>query len=169
MPASLQSSVTRPTVSAEPQGWRLAALDVPTVRILLLAKLMDRISARRLHETGELNLAEWRLLARLVESGEATVGHLAEQSWVDRAEVSRAATALEARGITTRKVNAQDARTPLLYVTPKGMELYRVVMAERMAFHAELIADLTADECRQMDDMLLKIAHRLHGKTMVRE
>lgn len=143
-------------------GWRLKDLDYPTFRLSLVAKVMDRLTLRHLAETGEYTFAEWRVLSRLatVPDG-ATVGQIADLAWVDRAEVSRAAAALEKKGLTARRENQQDRRKPILYLTDKGKKLHRPMADDRGAFHAALVADLSADERNELDRLLAKIGQRL--------
>lgn len=148
-------------MAPELPGWVVPELDYPTFRITLIAKVMDRLTLRRLAETGELTLAQWRVLARLAANPGSTVGQIADLAWVDRAEVSRAVAALEKRGLTTRVNNPADARTPLLSCTAAGLEQYRKVLADRQAFHEQLMSDLSEDELGQLDDLLVRIAHRV--------
>ncbi len=143
-------------------GWNLSNLDYPTFRITLIAKIMDRLTIRHLADRGELTYAEWRVLARLgtLDDG-GTVGQVADLAWVDRAEVSRAAAALEQRGLTARRDNPQDRRTPILYLTPAGRELYVAGLSDRSAFHEELLVDLDSDERAQLDALLGRVGQRL--------
>ncbi|PTS88624.1 hypothetical protein DBR17_04325 [Sphingomonas sp. HMWF008] len=143
-------------------GWNLSNLDYPTFRITLLAKIMDRLTIRHLAERGEMTYAEWRVLARLGTLNDGgTVGQIADLAWVDRAEVSRAATALERRGLTTRRDNPQDRRTPILYLTPEGRAFYEVALVDRSAFHEELLVDLSGEERAQLDALLARVGQRL--------
>ena len=85
---------------------------------------------------------------------------LAEQAWVDRAEVSRAAASLERRGYVERRENAKDRRSPLLYCSDKGVALYRRVAPSRQQFHRELTALLGAEQASQMEACLLILARQ---------
>ncbi|MGI4878464.1 MAG: MarR family winged helix-turn-helix transcriptional regulator [Janthinobacterium lividum] len=143
-------------------GWVLPRLDFPTFRITLIAKVMDRLTLRRLSGLGDLTYAEWRVLSRLATTPNgATVGEIADLAWVDRAEVSRAATSLQKRGLTARRENPADRRKPILFPTDAGWAQYGPLANDRAAFHSELVADLTEEERRQLDHLLAKIARRL--------
>jgi DNA-binding MarR family transcriptional regulator len=139
-------------------GWVLPGLDFPTFRIAQIGKILDRATLRQMGEQGELSYPEWRVLARLATNPDSTVGQIADRAWVDRAEVSRAAAALEARGLTRRKRNPQDARTPLLSCTAEGIDVYHRVLEQRQAFHRKLVANLSEEESRLFDAILMKIA-----------
>jgi len=150
------------TDPALPVGWVLPELDYPTFRIALIAKVMDRLTLRHLSEQREVTFAEWRLMGRLASSPDgATVGQVADLAWVDRAEVSRAATSLEKRGLTSRRENPEDRRKPILFITPEGLQLYEAMSPDRTWFHAQLLADLSETERATLDALLAKIAHRL--------
>jgi DNA-binding MarR family transcriptional regulator len=152
--------------SAEPivlEGWVLPDLDFPTFRLSLVAKVMDRLTVRRLSERGEYTYAEWRVLSRLASIGDAgaTIGQIADLAWADRAEVSRAATALEKRGLTARRDSPEDRRKPIVYLTEVGKRSYAAMASDRSAFHQSLVADLTEEERAVLDSLLAKVAQRL--------
>src|SRR5579875_2586165 len=98
-------------------AWRIGGPDYLPYRVTLLAKLLDRCTTRLLQASSGLSVAEWRVLAQLALASPepASVRQLAEQAWVDRAEVSRAAASLERRGYVDRRENAKDRRSPLLF------------------------------------------------------
>lgn len=144
------------------EHWKLPNLDFPSFRLSLVAKIMDRLSFRQLAGIGDLSFPEWRVLSRLaIAKGGLTVRQISELAWVDRAEVSRAAAALEARGLTARRENPRDRRTPILYATSEGLALHGPVMRTRRRFHAAVTADLNDAERRQLDELLVKLARRL--------
>ena len=143
-------------------GWILPDLDYSTFRLAMVAKVMDRLTLRRLSERGDATYAEWRVISRLATMPNgATVGQIADLAWVDRAEVSRAATALEQRGLTARRENPEDRRKPILYLTEAGREAYAPMARDRSAFHAALVADLTQEERETLDKLLAKVARRI--------
>src|SRR3569623_2157233 len=89
-------------------AWRIGGPDYLPYRVTLLAKLLDRCTTRLLLASAGLSVAEWRVLAQLARASpaSASVRQLAEQAWVDRAEVSRAAASLEQRGYVDRRGRA---------------------------------------------------------------
>jgi len=144
------------------EGWILPDLDYSTFRLALVAKVMDRLTLRRLSERGETTYAEWRVISRLATMPDGgTVGRIADLAWVDRAEVSRAATALEERGLTARRENPEDRRKPILYLTEAGRAAYIPMARDRGAFHASLVVDLSEEERKTLDRLLAKLAQRI--------
>src|SRR6185437_2047133 len=107
--------------------------------------------------------AEWRVMSHIATSeGEAaTVGQVAELSWADRAEVSRAATKLEKRGLVERREDPEDRRAEILSLTRTGHRKYLALVLERQAFHEALLAGLGVEEREVLDQILAKIALQL--------
>ena len=160
--ANMQSDQMLGSEVSELPGWSLSHLNYPTFRMTLLVKVMGRLTIRQFAEDGDLNYAEWRVLGRLAERPEgATVGQIADMAWVDRAEVSRAAGALEARDYITRRENPVDRRAPLLSLAEKGRASYLAALEPRKAFHEALLEDLSAEERVVFDQILLKVGGKL--------
>jgi DNA-binding MarR family transcriptional regulator len=88
----------------------------------------------------------------------ASVRQLAQWSWVDRAEVSRAAAALEERGLVRREENPKDRRSPLFYFTPEGRAVVDRVIPLRREFLSSLTAKLTKAQRQALEEALLIIA-----------
>lgn len=146
-------------------GWKIDQLDFPTFRISLLAKIMDRVTIRTLSQQTDLSYAQWRVLARLgLMQGGGTVRDIATLAWVDRAEVSRAVSALEVLGLVARKDNPRDRRAPILTLTAQGERVYRDVLGKRTAFHEHLLEGLSTEERVTLDSLLVRIGDRLLGE-----
>jgi DNA-binding MarR family transcriptional regulator len=135
-----------------------------TYRVSILAKLLDRRTVAMLSESCGLNVAEWRVLAQISEHAPSTVRWLAERMRVDRAEVSRAAAALEKRGLATRERDPADARSVLLNPTRAGKSLYKEIMPKRQALHRDLMATLPPEEAEDLLRTLDTLIERLTRK-----
>ncbi len=141
-------------------AWRIGGPDYLPYRVTLLAKLLDRCTTRLLQASSGLSVAEWRVLAQLALAApaSASVRQLAEQAWVDRAEVSRAAASLERRGYVERRENPKDRRSPQLFCSEKGMELYQRVAPSRTEFHRALTHLLGPEQASNMEAAMLVLA-----------
>jgi DNA-binding MarR family transcriptional regulator len=148
----------RPAESDEAiRGWTHEGLNYPTFRLTLLAKAIDRLTLRMLGEFCDLTIAEWRVLSRLAPLEGATVRQVAQMAWVDRAETSRAASALEARGLVGRR----DRRAPILFATDAGREEYGRLLPIRAEFHRGLTEDMSQQERDAFDTLLGLVARKL--------
>jgi len=133
-------------------------------RILLLAKMLDRLNTRILQESAGLSLAEWRMMGQLIIESPASVRQLAEWCWVDRAEVSRAAASLEARGLVERQENPRDRRSPLFFFTAEGKKVAEQVLPLRRAFLSSLTSKLSKAQREALEEALLVIAQECADK-----
>ena len=149
------------TDSPLPETWQLFDQVHLPYRILLLAKLLDRATARQLRDREGLTLAEWRVLAHLETLGEASSARIAAAAAADRAEVSRAVASLEKAGLILRRPDHGNRKRLLLRLTDKGQQVHRALRAKRVAYFEYLLADLDADERASLDAALLKIARRV--------
>lgn len=147
-------------------AWRIGGPDYLPYRVTLLAKLLDRCTTRLLQASSGLSVAEWRVLAQLALAApaSASVRQLAEQAWVDRAEVSRAAASLERRGYVERRENPKDRRSPQLFCSDKGMDLYQRVAPSRTEFHRALTQLLGPEQAKQMEAAMLVLARECVGE-----
>jgi DNA-binding MarR family transcriptional regulator len=143
-------------------GWKLEGLDFSSFRMSLLIKVMDRLTIRELAAVTDLPISEWRVLSRLAlfKNG-LTVRQIAMNAWVDRAEVSRAASSLQKRGLLTRRSNSADRRAPIMFLTPAGEEVYKPLKALRTAFHVRVMRSFEPDERDLLDSLLRKMAINL--------
>ena len=143
------------------KGWDNPGMNFPAFHLILVAKAIDRLSIKALNDACDLTIAEWRVLSRLAPTEGRTVREISETAWVDRAEVSRAAASLEARGITSRRDNPLDRRSPVLFVTEQGRELFERLLPLRAEFYSNLTAGLAQAEYAMLDHLLLQIARKV--------
>ncbi|WP_448586683.1 MarR family winged helix-turn-helix transcriptional regulator [Thermaurantiacus sp.] len=115
----------------------------------------DRI-ARAYRARFGLRIPEWRVLAVTAEAGEATQADLVRRTAMDKMTVSRAATALVARGLLARS-RAQDRRTLGVRLTPEGQALYAEVAPLALAMEAELLAGFSADDRARLMALLARL------------
>src|SRR5262245_7527725 len=99
------------SMTPPPMAVDTAATEFLTKRVGGLARLLERRTARMLWDEFRLTLAEWRILAQLSAHSPSTVRDLSIELSVDRAEASRAAASLIARGYVARADHPTDRRS----------------------------------------------------------
>ncbi|QNA85477.1 MarR family transcriptional regulator [Sphingomonas sp. So64.6b] len=129
-------------------------------RLLLLAKMIDRATARQVRDGAGLTLAEWRVLAHAVVLGDANASRIAAAAAVDRAEVSRALLSLEKAGLVTREADPNHGKRQQVNVSPEGLALHDRFRRERITFFDTITADLDDEELGALDGYLLRIARQ---------
>ena len=142
------------------EAWRLFDERHLPYRMLMLGKLLDRISTQHIREMADTSLAEWRVIVHLAVMGPRNASELSAAALVDRAEISRAVHSLEAKGYLIRSENPRNRKSSLLAVTPAGQQVYERMLRQRRHFYGELMADLKADELAQLDQLLLRVARQ---------
>lgn len=129
-------------------------------RLLMLGKMLDRLSVQHIRERAGISLAEWRVLAHLAVMGARSASEVSAAALVDRAEVSRAVRVLEEGGYVRREENPRNRKSSLLILTGPGREVYDRVHMERRYFFNQLTADFEPDALAELDNMLLCMARR---------
>jgi DNA-binding MarR family transcriptional regulator len=123
----------------------LALEDSLSVRISVVAKLLDRRLARLVVDRFGLAVAEYRVLSQVALYPRSTVRLISERTFVDKAQVSRAVAALETSGLLMRALPAADRRSPVFTATKTGRTLIRKIIPLRQAQERELADCLRGD------------------------
>ncbi len=141
--------------------WGAYGLPHLPLRLLLLAKMLDRTTSSSIQRNTGLTLAEWRVMANLARLGESTVSALADYSLVDPAEVSRAVRKMETRDLVTKTAHPTNRAKKLLALTEQGRALAERTSLDRRAYYAFLMEELDEEQRRLFDDLLLHLAVRV--------
>ncbi len=94
-----------------------------------LASVSTKIAQISLSEEFGLTTQEWRTLAVLHFLKRANVNELANNTNIQKSQMSRLITQLEADGLMEREVNPEDGRSTLLCLTDKGLEIVLRVLS----------------------------------------
>ncbi len=149
--------------SPEPDGAGLEVELFPSVLMLAAGTLFQRNIFRPILEPSGIGVAEWRVLLSLNHYGDATAADIVARSWIDKAQVSRAALALEQAGLIERRPDPAHAKRVILSSTRKGQGLYARVHAQAQREQARLLALLAPDERRGLYLALQKIIRHTQG------
>ncbi|MEP6785484.1 MAG: MarR family transcriptional regulator [Sphingomonadales bacterium] len=160
MAKSQATAVERALESLEERWANVAPQNLP-YHILLLAKLLDRITAQHVRETADLSLAEWRTMAHLDYLGTCSASEVANLAFVDRAEVSRSIHALEARGLVRREPHPSKRNSRHVSLTDAGKKIHVAIRGERGKFFNDWVADLNDEDQKQLDSGLRQIIRRI--------
>jgi DNA-binding MarR family transcriptional regulator len=142
------------------EAWRIFGPRHLPYRLLMLGKMLDRLSVQQIREMSGVTLAEWRVLAHLAVMGSKSASEISAAALVDRAEVSRAVRSLEESGLLTRVDNPRNRKSSLLVLTERAQAIYARVSTQRRDFYGELMADISPQELELLDGLLLRMARR---------
>lgn len=132
-----------------------------TYRLHRIAKISDRDSAAAYQAELGLSLSEGRCLAAVGQFEPVSVKDLARLANLDKANASRAADALVARGLVEKAASATDGRGVALSLTREGRVLWRRVMKLIERRNAEVFGVLDAKELRRLDGLLDRLVAHL--------
>ena len=124
-------------------------------KISVLYRLMVRRSARYLNSSYDLSVAEWWTLGQLASRSPITVSEIVDATQNDKAQVSRSATSLIAKGFVEKQDNPHDKRSSLLSLTDAGRELYEEVIPIRQKTQ-NLLLDQLSEEEREVTERAIK-------------
>lgn len=130
-------------------------------RLLILAKMLDRLASATILRGEHLTLAEWRVMANLARTSQSTVNALAAAILADRAEVSRASHALEKQGLVERTAHPSSKAKRLLTLTEAGSEMAARISVQRREFYSYLLEGMSEPDRQKLDELLLHIAVRV--------
>jgi DNA-binding MarR family transcriptional regulator len=103
-----------------------------------------------------LKVPEWRVLAVVAEQGTATQAALVAATQMDKMTVSRAVTALVARGLLARAA-AEDRRTLALRLTAAGEALHGEIAPMALSIERELLAGFSDAERAHLMALLARL------------
>ena len=126
-------------------------------RLSVAANVVSQWIARVYAEQYGLTPQEWRLIAVLGEDGERTQLDLVKRTRMEKVPVSRAARALEERGLVRRARNERDARSRRLSLTAAGRRIYERVAPAALLAEAEVLSELEPAERAVLRSLLERV------------
>ncbi len=144
-----------------PTTWNLFGEDHVPFQLLLLAKVIDRESARQLQNEHNLSLAEWRVLAFVGTTGPASASEIGNAGEIDRAEISRAVSKLVEGGLVERSPSKENRRRLIISITDKGEAKFTEVRDVRRKFFQEMMASLSREDRSQLSRNLESMARNI--------
>ena len=100
---------------------------------------------------------EWRMLAQLAVSEGMLSSALAERAELDRAQTSRAVSALVQKGLVARTPRPGNRREVLLHLTGRGRALYDALLPRVAAINQELLSVLNESEVATLEALVQRL------------
>ena len=105
----------------------------------------------------ELTVPMWRVLAALWHGGEQKAGDLMIATSIEQSTLSRLASAMEKRGLLTRRRSETDARTVVVKLTGEGRKLTKELIPYALRNERIALRGFSEDEIDQLLAMLARI------------
>jgi DNA-binding MarR family transcriptional regulator len=128
-----------------------------------MAALVNRSSTPALFRTlAELDLSFTQVKALFtLEGGERSVGEIGAALGLSLPATSRAVDGLAQREFVVRRESAEDRRSKLVALTPRGREVIEACVAGRRAAMEQFVASLSESERSALHSALLPIVERI--------
>jgi DNA-binding MarR family transcriptional regulator len=108
-------------------------------------------------EHGLTGARDWIVLSALAAGPQQTQLSLAQSLGVDKTTMTSLLDRMEARGLITRSVDRHDRRARIPELTGAGRQVQAEVTSARDRVEAGLLGEFTADEQRQLRDLLTRL------------
>ncbi|MGY8998327.1 MAG: MarR family winged helix-turn-helix transcriptional regulator [Rhodospirillales bacterium] len=100
---------------------------------------------------------QWRVLANLQEFDGQNVNALAERSYTDRTNLSRAVATLESDGLVKRRRESRDQRNVLIFLTAAGQIKFNEAVPVVLKDIDFVLNGLSQNEIKTLMDLLNKV------------
>ena len=137
--------------------WNINGRPNLALHLAMVGRMLDRHGTKLLAQY-DLNLARWRTIALLALSDRSTFGDLADYSWSDRGDLSRALRRLEQDGLVLRQNNPDDRRSFHFSLTEEGRRIYGAFSADWKGVERELESLFDEADLAAINDGLAKLA-----------
>ncbi len=117
-------------------------------RLSVASNQVSRLIAKLYQDRFGLSIWQWRVLAILGAQNGLTAGEVATRSAMDKMAVSRAVSALLARGLVVRKASDTDGRARILSLTGTGAGIYDEIAPLAQEQEAHLLAGFSAEDIK---------------------
>jgi DNA-binding MarR family transcriptional regulator len=108
-----------------------------------------------------LRVPEWRVLACLNDRDGAMITHLAQLALVEQSRLTKIIDQMAAKGLVTRKGDAEDRRRVRVWITADGRRLARRLVSDARTHEASLLAQLEGGDGARIKPALRSLIESL--------
>lgn len=126
----------------------------------LSKRISNALAATYQSEFG-IAIPEWRVIAILGGDKKLTSSEICQLSVMYKSKVSRAVKSLRGKGLLREQGDAQDGRTKHVFLSKKGISLYRNIVPKAQQWEASLLDILEAREYRDLMNIMKKLNRQL--------
>ena len=136
--------------------------DFIILRARAFTSSVRRVLTQDVLQTESLPILEWQLLFSIARFGSCHLAYVTQRTSIDPAHGSRAASALEKKGLITRCEDPKNRRRKLISLTPAGVDMF-----ERIWPKARRVTETMTDRLSRKDlDELKRLLDLLNGVAM---
>lgn len=138
--------------------------DYVTYKVTVLAQMFGREAARIYSAKWGLSLPQYRILIVLGKLPGMSLRELTDQTQMDKGQISRVVTQMEADGLITRESDKNDGRRLVLTLTQSGAQLHQQTIGTSEARQKEILGVLSREELDALNDTLAKLANHMRAR-----
>jgi DNA-binding MarR family transcriptional regulator len=157
MSSASKRPIARPRGDGCGKGRVLTLATFLPYRLSVVAAAASEGLARLYSEQFGITISEWRVLATVGEFRSISAKAIGLHAYMDKVKVSRAAAALETRGLIRRLPNPDDLREAFLVLTPAGQAVYDQIVPMALDYVDRLTANLSSEEKSALDGLIDKL------------
>jgi DNA-binding MarR family transcriptional regulator len=128
--------------------------DFIILRARAFTSTVRRVLTRDVLQTENLPVLEWQLLFSVARFGTCHLAYITQRTSIDPAHGSRAASALEKKGLITRSEDQENRRRKLISLTPKGVETFQRIWPKARQVTATMTDKLNPQEFKEFKRLL---------------
>ncbi|WP_409199584.1 MarR family winged helix-turn-helix transcriptional regulator [Methanobrevibacter sp. DSM 116169] len=125
--------------------------EIPKIKDLLKSNLEAVVKEY------DITFVQWAILSRIYKNKGCNQKTLANMSYRDGATITRILNFLETREFVKREASSKDKREFLIYLTPKGEEVYKNVESVIFDYNNKLESLFDDDELKILNSSLKKL------------
>tara|TARA_B100001939_G_scaffold317850_2_gene304801 strand:- start:5740 stop:6207 length:468 start_codon:yes stop_codon:yes gene_type:complete len=110
----------------------------------------------------KINVSRWRVLAALNARDGRSMGELCHYTMMEQSSISRVVDKMVEEGLVVRRVQEQDNRYILVYLTPKGRETFHLVYPKAYTRQDEALKGFSEEERQQLLAYLRRIEENIN-------
>lgn len=135
-------------------GQALGLESLLNFRVQRLASKMTLIMTREILKGFEINIAEWRVITRLVQEGPQKMTSLSRMLGLDAGRASRLLKAVESKGLVRRESDPEDGRASIFHLTVKSEKLFHQIWPLAQGAADEFHSLYSPEERAMLNDLL---------------
>lgn len=155
-----QNMDSRQVKTAEKDVRRLRLEAFLPYRLNVLAEIVSQSLARLYSTRYGIGIPEWRIVATLGQYGTMSAKEIGRHSHMHKTKVSRAAAALEDKGLLRREPDVDDKRAAKLHLTREGQTIYDELVPLTLDFAEELEGVLSPQDRAMLERILASLKER---------
>jgi DNA-binding MarR family transcriptional regulator len=129
----------------------------------LLAQAQHRVG-RRIEcalRAADMSAEQWRVLTLLADGAGHPMSEIATFAMVPAPTLTKIVDRLIDRGVVYRRVDTEDRRRVLVFLSSRGTELYRLVGTDVAVAERELTDALGIGDANQLAELLIRLLEQL--------